>query len=196
MAPDPAALPSADIRMLRPDDWAAVRAVRLTALAQAPDAYASTLDREQAFDEQIWRERLAETAYFGAWGAQPEPGLVGLVATFPEHPAEADGTARSALRMDSAAEGWHLVAMWVDPAYRGQGIADRLAEAVCRLARQRGAAQVALWVADANPRARAVYRRLGFRLTGERGLLRTPGPGEPELWEERMTLPLGGEPGS
>lgn len=197
MASDPAAPPSAEIRLLRPADWVAVRAARLTALAQSPDAYASTLEREQAFDEQKWRERLAETAYFGAWDAQPEPRLVGLVATFPEHPAGDDGLADGGpAGSGKAAAGWHLVAMWVAPERRGRGIADQLVGAVCRLARQQGAAQVALWVADANPRARAAYRRLGFRLTGDRGLLRPTGPGEPELWEERMLMKLGAEPAS
>lgn len=176
MTPDAGRRPAVEIARLRPGDWAAVREIRLTALAQAPDAFFSTLEQEQGFDEQEWRRRLAATAYFGAWSAGPEPGLVGLVATFPEAPPHG--------------RTWHLVAMWVSPACRGQGIADRLAAAVCDLARARGADQVALWVADANPRGRAAYRRLGFWPTGERGVLRAAAPGQEELWEARMTRDL------
>jgi ribosomal protein S18 acetylase RimI-like enzyme len=196
---DLAAQPVPEVRRLHPGDWAAVREIRLTALAQAPDAFASTLEREQAFDEGEWRRRLEQTAYFGAWDARPEPGLTGLVATFPEPPAQAadasdadaSDTARtSAARAAAAGSAWHLVAMWVSPGHRGQGIADRLVAAVCDLARARGGTQVALWVADTNPRAQAVYRRLGFRPSGERGILRPGAAGQPDLWEARMTCDL------
>jgi ribosomal protein S18 acetylase RimI-like enzyme len=192
-----AAQPVPEVRRLHPGDWAAVREIRLIALAQAPDAFASTLEREQAFDEGEWRRRLEQTAYFGAWDARPEPGLTGLVATFPEAQAQpqpqpqAQATdASGAARTGPAGSTWHLVAMWVSPGHRGQGIADRLVSAVCDLARARGGTQVALWVADANPRAQAVYRRLGFRLSGERGILRPGAAGQPDLWEARMTCGL------
>jgi GNAT superfamily N-acetyltransferase len=185
MTADAAARPAAEIRRLLPDDWAAVREVRLDALAQAPDAFASTLEREQAFDEPEWRRRLAATAYFGAW---PAGRLAGIVAAFPE-------TGPQAPAMEHATPGtWHLVAMWVSPEHRGQGIAEQLVAAVCDLARSRGAGRVALWVADANPRARAVYRRLGFQLSGERGILRPGPPGAPDPEEARMTLDLRASP--
>jgi len=185
-----AARPPAQIRRLLPGEWAAVREVRLDALSRAPDAFASTLEREQAFDQQEWRRRLATTAYFGAWPAGPAPRLAGMVATFPE-------TGPQAPAMQHATPGtWHLVAMWVSPEHRGQGMADQLVAAVCDLARARGAGQVALWVADANPRARAVYQRLGFRLSGERGILRPAAPGQAALEEARMTLRLRGRPAS
>jgi ribosomal protein S18 acetylase RimI-like enzyme len=188
MTADAAARPAAEIRRLLPDDWAAVREVRLDTLAQAPDAFASTLEREQAFDEQEWRRRLAATAYFGAWPAGPPARLAGIVAAFPE-------TGPQAPAMEHATPGtWHLVAMWVSPEHRGQGIAEQLVAAVCDLARSRGAGRVALWVADANPRARAVYRRLGFRLSGERGILRPGPPGAPDPQEARMTLDLRARP--
>jgi ribosomal protein S18 acetylase RimI-like enzyme len=215
MAPDPAAPPAFEVGRLLPADWEAVREIRLTALAQAPDAFASTLEREQAFDEKEWRTRLERTAYFGAWAARPDavrpgrdvspsrpaagPGrdgsLAGLVATFPEPPPEtADASAAAATAQ--AGRTWHLVAMWVSPDRRGQGIADRLVAAVCDLAQAGGGRRVALWVADANPRAQAVYRRLGFRLSGERGILRPGAAGQPDLWEARMTRDLEPAPAS
>jgi ribosomal protein S18 acetylase RimI-like enzyme len=166
---------SIEIRRLTAADWAELRAVRLTALAEAPEAFASTLDRELGFDEATWRERLRSTAYFGAAPADPgaaPPALVGLVAGFPE-----PGQAR----------GWHLVSMWVSPAVRGQGVAGRLVGAVCDLARTQGAACVALWVTDVNQRALAFYRRAGFAATGERQLVRADEPGH---GEQRMVRQL------
>jgi GNAT superfamily N-acetyltransferase len=176
-----AAQSTVQIRQLQPAQWETVREVRLRALAESPGAFFATLEQEQAYDEQKWRQRLTETAYFGAWEDGREPRLIGLVATFPEAGPDA-GPAAS----------WHLVAMWVSPDRRGGGIADRLVAAVCDLARARDAARVALWVADANPRAQAFYRRLGFRLSGERGLLRDDDPGSGEA---RMTLDLRDRPG-
>lgn len=131
MTPDDAARPTAVIRQLQPGEWAAARAIRLTALAQAADAFASTLEREQAFDEQEWRRRLTETAYLGAWAPGPASDLVGLVATFPE--AYPYGPSPGADR--TAGRTRHLAAMWVSPEDRGQGIADRLVAAVAALAR-------------------------------------------------------------
>jgi ribosomal protein S18 acetylase RimI-like enzyme len=198
MTPDYAAPPAVEIRQLLPDEWAAVREVRLAALAESPGAFFSTLEQEQAFDEQEWRRRLAHNAYFGAWAARSDPGLTGMVATFPERRADGQGP-RPATPGGAPAAGddgptWHLVAMWVSPARRGQGIADRLVAAVCDLARAEGASQVALWVADANLRAQAFYRRLGFRPSGERGVLRPGQPGQPDLWEARMIRDLRDQP--
>src|SRR5262249_38265697 len=102
------------IRRLTEDDWAALRATRLAALAEAPYAFASTLQREQGFTEQVWRSRLGPrgiAAYFGA----DDPGQ--------DRPAPLAGLA-ALLRPDGAdLRHWHLVSMWVSPAARGQGLA-------------------------------------------------------------------------
>jgi ribosomal protein S18 acetylase RimI-like enzyme len=173
---------TAEVRRLIAADWPALREARLTALAEAPYAFASTLERELGFDELTWRHRLDSTAHFGA--CQPgSAGLVGLVAGFPE---PATGSADSAPGQDEI-RGWHLVSMWVGPQARGQGIAGRLVTAICDLARAQGADQVALWVTDANLRAQAFYRRAGFRGTGERQPVR---PSEPDHLEERMVRVL------
>jgi ribosomal protein S18 acetylase RimI-like enzyme len=77
--------------------------------------------------------------------------------------------------------------MWVSPALRGSGLAERLVQAVAGAARSDGATRLMLWVTDVNDRGRAFYGRLGFRPTGTRALVR---PEEPDHWEEERSLDL------
>jgi ribosomal protein S18 acetylase RimI-like enzyme len=152
------------VKGLTGQDWRQLRDARLAALAEAPYAFASSLASEEAFADEIWQERAGSGRTFGAW----QDGLiVGLATGFPAEPGP----------------DWHLVGMWVSPACRGQGVADRLVSAVCDQARDAGGGAVTLWVTDINDRARAFYRRLGFSPTGRRQLLR---PGE---WEQELSRP-------
>jgi ribosomal protein S18 acetylase RimI-like enzyme len=161
--------PGVTIRLLAAADWAALRAARLAALAEAPYAFASTLPREQAFTEETWRSRAGSGRTFGAWRGDD---IVGLATALPP---------------ESQRPEWHLVGMWVAPDVRGQGVADGLVTAVCEAARQSGGDTVTLWVTEVNGRARKFYRRLGFAPTGHRQQVR---PGEPDHWEEELARRL------
>jgi GNAT superfamily N-acetyltransferase len=60
-----------------------------------------------------------------------------------------------------------LADLFVAPVYRGQGIGTAMLHACEELARARGFAQISLAVnPDDNPRALALYLRLGYRPTG------------------------------
>jgi len=168
---------AANVRRVRPEEWQVYRQVRLAALAEAPYAFMSTLEREQGFGEDIWRQRLGSTsaATFIAWrDREPTGTATGKI----DDPAE-EYTVPGA---------WQLVAMWVDPRSRGLGVADELVETVARHARAKGAVSLVLWVTEVNDRARACYKRLGFVPTGARQPVR---PDEPDHWEEQMIRRLG-----
>jgi ribosomal protein S18 acetylase RimI-like enzyme len=166
-----------EIRRARPEEWPVYRQVRLTALAEAPYAFMSTLEREQGFGEDIWRQRLGSptAATFLAW-RDGEPA--GTATGKTDDPAD-DYTVPGA---------WQLVGMWVDPRVRGLGVADELVDTVAGHAGTEGAASLVLWVTEVNDRARAFYQRMGFVPTGARQLVR---PSEPGLWEEQMIRHLG-----
>ena len=148
------------------DDLDEVRDVRIRAMADAPYAFGSTLERERSLSDSDWRLRIERGPW---WLARPDDrgSAVGLVAGMvdPDEPA-----ARQ------------LVGMWVDPSARGTGTAGRLVEAVLAWARDDGAEGVVLWVADGNERAERLYARMGFSRNGRRAAL----PPDPEKGEFQM----------
>ena len=162
-----------EVRQAQAADWAALRQLRLRALADAPDAFASTLKTEEALLDEVWRQR-AQGGPSSANFIAREGGVdVGLAAVF----AEPDAPGRM-----------HLVSMWVDPGSRRRGVARGLVDQVVRWAVERRAREVILWVADHNSAAYRLYERVGFRPTGEC----QPLPSNPAVTESCLRLPLGG----
>lgn len=164
------------IERIGPDGVERVRAVRLRALEDSPDAFWTTLDEELATPAERWRERLAapDAATFLAH----RDGLdLGLVVGAPHH--EGDG-------------GAGLYAMWVAPETRGAGVGDALVAAVVAWARSAGHRTLRLEVADLNEKAIRLYARAGFTPTGATSTM--PAPRE-HLTEHERALALTPPPG-
>ena len=163
------------VRRLQPGEWETLRAVRLAALADAPQAFGSTVEREQAFDEAEWRRRATNSHNFIAWRGDEPVGQVTVIG-------RGDGAGP-----DSRRE-WELVGMWVSPDARGSGSADLLVAAAAEAVQAEAAEHLILWVADGNARARAFYLRAGFRPTGVRQRFeRRDGTA---FDEEKLVMPL------
>jgi len=159
-----------EVREATPEDWQALRDIRLTALREAPSAFGSTAEREEAFDETRWRARTRVSGhgvmYFAEVAGLPEPaGMAGIYVE------------------DDMAD---LVSMWVRPAARGQKVGEALIEATAGWARSRGFATLYLWVTESNAPARKLYERCGFTDTGKR----QPLSSDPALTEMKMSRPL------
>jgi ribosomal protein S18 acetylase RimI-like enzyme len=168
----PARVPTAQVRTFAAGEWRLYRWLRIRALADSPDAFASTLERELAFPESWWRERLvvgesADRPLLAEVGGQPVGLAWGRIA---------------AERRETA----HLYQMWVDPAFRACGAGDRLVAGVVDWARRCGAREVLLGVTRGNSPANRLYRRAGFVPIGEEPLR----PGSP-LLVDNMRLELG-----
>lgn len=158
------------LRSARERDWEQVREVRLAALAQAPEVFASTLEREAAFDSRRWRSWVEEAAVFLALD---DGAAIGMAAGVREkHPQERK-----------------LVALWVAPRYRRTGAAAELVDEVIGWARADAAHLLGLWVTPDNHSARKLYSRHGFVDSGER----MPLPSNPAVVVERMTRSLTAE---
>ena len=157
------------VRRAVAEDWPASRAIRLLALTEAPLAFASTLERESAFVDDVWQQRIAGSAPFLA---ETHDGVVVGTATGFADP----DTAGTVL----------LVAMFVARPVRGQGVGQRLVAAVVDQARSDGAERVLLHVVETNPAAERLYVRCGFARTGVTVRL----PHHPELLEHEMVMSL------
>ena len=135
------------VRLLDQEDWATYRRVRLDALQEAPYAFGSTYARELELDEASWRGRLKNRS---TYVAEVDGTIAGTVAA-----VESDVSGAAA-----------LVAMWVDPRYRRQGVGDALVKTVIEWARDHGYDSVFLWVTAVNANAERLYARNGFVRTG------------------------------
>jgi ribosomal protein S18 acetylase RimI-like enzyme len=137
------------IRRSDRDDWRALKAIRLEALADTPDAYGSTWKENSTWSDAQWKNAAKNRLYYLAFRDDVVVGMVsgGLNDMHP-------GTR------------W-LYGMYVSPSDRGSGTADRLVATVCAWARREGFDEVYLHVTTSVARARAFYTKLGFRATGE-----------------------------
>ena len=157
-----------EIHLATVADLPEVRTIRLRALQDAPYAFASTYEREAAFDDADWVERL--TSGSSTFLARVGGTTVGICSGLPPR--------------DDVIE---LVAMWVDPAARGSGVAAELVRAVSAWAADQRADRVHLSVAGTNERAKRFYEKLGFVLTGEQ----QPLPSDPSVPEFGMVRRIG-----
>jgi GNAT superfamily N-acetyltransferase len=133
------------VRRLAPTEVDTLRTIRLEALRADPDAFGSTLEREEGRSDDDWRAWLGRGATFVA------DGPVGLVVALPQQ----DPTTVA------------LLAMFVAGRARRQGVGRALIEAAVEWAESIGGARVTLMVVEHNGSARALYESCGFAYTGE-----------------------------
>lgn len=140
-----------EVRVLGSGDWCVWREMRLQALAEAPDAFGSTLAEWQGAGdtEERWRKRLTDVPFNLL--AQMDGKPAGMV---------------SATALD-ATDTVDLISMWVAPFARGRGAGDALISAVMEWAAREGARRVALDVVASNEPATGLYRRNGFEFVDE-----------------------------
>lgn len=162
------------LRRLRAGEAAALRELRLRALAADPGAFAESLDSARSAPPGLW----AEWAAAGAAGEHQ-------VVVIAEDGDRRVGMVACRLLDRPAGSAW-LTALWVDPAARGAGLALRLIDAVAGWARERGATALDLSVTTNNEQAAALYARAGFTDTGRR----RPLPGDATRTEVFLSRPL------
>ncbi len=148
------------VRSFRADESELYRALRLEALRDAPDAFGSTLAREEAFVDQEWITRLER----------------GVASDF-DAPlvAESDGRAVGLAWARIGAEQPETVKLyqfWVHPELRRRGVGRLLVDTAVAWARRSNVTEIVLDVALGPESAIDFYRRVGFEPVGESSPLR------------------------
>lgn len=133
------------IRLTAAADWRALKAIRLAALLDAPTAFGVTHATAAAYTDEQWQARAAGTDRAEYVLAFDDEQAVGIVAG-----------------VVSAKDEYNLIAMWVRPDYRGQGVAGRLIDAIKERALAKGHRRIVLDVAPENASAASLYLRQGF----------------------------------
>ncbi len=133
-----------EIRVTQKQDWLLLKQIRLAALQDTPTAFGVSYETAAADSDAQWQVRAAgERTWF--WLAFDDDRPVGLVGAGFRDPAR-----------------YELIAMWVEPAARGAGVADALVAAVKARAVELGLEALYLEVAPENTRAVQFYQRHGF----------------------------------
>jgi GNAT superfamily N-acetyltransferase len=142
-----------DLQVLTPVDWPLLKAARLDALQDSPDAFMSRYELEWTWDESEWRRSIETTTWIVA---REEERVVGL--------------ARSVVE---PRQPWarFLESIWVDPARRRNGVFRALLHKLAEVERHLGVTELLLWVLDDNHTARHAYEAAGFTPTGKRQFL-------------------------
>lgn len=104
------------VRRVAAGDWPELKAIRLRALATDPRAFASTLAREQAFDDQVWIDRARASGVatdVATWIGEDDAGqMLGMMGAH------------------LGTDGAMLFGTWVDPRARGAGLGGQLLDSV------------------------------------------------------------------
>lgn len=150
------------VRRLRPEEWPHLKTLRLAALAEAPHAFGSTLEHEEAFSDARWEEVARSTIFI----AVSDGELVGMAAG---HQHDVPGAIR-------------VWGMWVRPDRRRLGLGRALLQAIVGWALKEKADRIRLGVSESNRPAHELYRSQGFIPTGERRPLRS----DPSIIEIEM----------
>ncbi|TWT28366.1 GNAT family N-acetyltransferase [Planomicrobium sp. CPCC 101110] len=152
-----------DIRILSVEDAEAYHALRIEALRNDPDAFAARLEDALKKPVEATKENLAqETAV--TWGAFVNGELAGNVTI----------SRNTLAKMNHRAS---VLAVYVAPESRGQGLARKLMEELIRYAENwSGLERLDLAVAAHNEPAKRLYAALGFETYGlDRRAMKTTG---------------------
>ncbi len=162
------------VRRVNCDEWRLLKDVRLRALADSPESFGSSYEREVAIDDAIWMSRAAS-------GEGTVSTVTWIAARNVEDPFCAMVTV---METQATRESMELVGMWVDPGERGIGLADQLVRTAVVHTRTTDHNDLRLWVAEPNIRAQRLYLRHGFLFSGEVDVL----PSNPSIRELRMAV--------
>ena len=150
------------VRRLAPTEVETLRTIRLEALRTDPDAFGSTLEREESRTYDDWCTWLGRGATFVA---EDEAGPNGMIVAVPDENGRDVG----------------IFAMFVSARVRRQGVGQALVEAALGWAGSTGADHASLMVIEGNEPAASLYAACGFVYSGRAELRERDGGVELEM---------------
>lgn len=157
-----------DFRYLTGGEWQTLREARLTALAESPECFLSSAEKEKQYDEPRWRSEFGRGRWIVGYVNDKLVSLAGVTYA----PDEAKH---------------YIEYMWVHPRYRHAGIAKSMLEKSFEQLRASGIENIYLWVLVGNENAILLYKKKGFQSTG---LSHDLGQLKPGRTEEQLSLSL------
>ncbi|MFE2098955.1 GNAT family N-acetyltransferase [Streptomyces sp. NPDC059468] len=156
------------VRAIRPDEWAAVKQLRLDALRDPVasiaflETYEDAMERPDSFYQVRAVGSAEETGSARQFIAEaPDGSWAGTVTVLLEEPGTKDWAGYPVERRQG-----HVVGVFVRPEHRGNGLIKTLFDAGVSWAWERGAERVRLFVHTDNARAQGAYRKVGFAPSG------------------------------
>ena len=150
-----ASKPTAVIRSFARTEWRRYREIRLGALEDSPDAFASRFADQKDLEDTFWSARVATRV--------DSSTDLPLLAEVGREPA---GMAWGRIEPEDSAIA-ELLQMWVAPHFRGLGIGNMIVDAVITWATAAGAVRLVLGATCGNTSAMRLYLRAGFEPVGE-----------------------------
>ena len=148
------------IRPIRLADAGPLLRLRLEALRDSPEAFGEDYDHVAAQPSAAWDDQVAHSLgngdrviFVGALGDRPDSPLIGMA-----------GVNRSPMK--NTRHSGSVWGVYVQPAWRGKGIAKALTQACIHWGREKGLVTLRLGVITANPAAIHCYDSCGFRSCG------------------------------
>lgn len=136
-----------NVRRIGAEEWRKYKRIRLEALRHDPQAFASSYEREAARTDEDWQSRIA--AATGEFiGVESGGDFLAIGGAYAENDAGE----------------WNVVAIYVSPEHRGQGLGRILMEGIIGIMKDRG--DVRRLVLDVNVKQTAaigLYESCGFR---------------------------------
>jgi RimJ/RimL family protein N-acetyltransferase len=133
--------------------WAEYKSLRLSALKNNLDSFLYTVEETLAQPDSFWQKRLEPDSTTRTVFAEDNGQLIGMIGyDFPPQ-----------IRVQHLVE---LGGVFVEPTYRGQGIAQQILDEVIKICQSRQKKKIILGVGAENQTAISFYQKNAFTLVG------------------------------
>lgn len=138
-------------RKIKEDEWQKYKKIRLEALKNDPQAFGSSYERENQKSDNEWKEKLmlsntddSKKIFVGI--DNDSNGFLAIGGAYAENLGE-----------------WNVIAIYVNPKYRGQGVSKILLSEIINTLKARGNVKRLILRVNVNQQAAVnLYRSLGF----------------------------------